>query len=90
MKHQLKNFKKGDQVVMFDCMEANASVNYGKLWTCAGDSFQRDSNNSGIEQPEVVFLEGYSGSFWCRYLQLVKIEKPKKSNLIKCLTSLFK
>jgi len=65
---KLKNFKKGQKVVMFDCMEARHPKNYGKLWTIESDSFQREKNTS-----EVVFLEGFSGSFSCGYLQLVKI-----------------
>ena len=64
---ELKKFKTGDKVVMFDCMEANASVNYGKVWECESDSFKRE-----VRSREVVFLKGYSGSFWCKYLQLVK------------------
>lgn len=66
---KLKNFKDGDQVVMFDCMEANNPKNYGKLWTCEGESFVRDKGN-----PEVVFLKGFSGSFHCRYLQIVNLK----------------
>ena len=63
-------FKKGDKVVMHSCGEANFPKYYGKLWTCESDSFKRSKNIS-----EVVFLEGFSGSFVCKYLQLVKIKK---------------
>lgn len=70
---KLKNFKKGDKVVMFECIEANHTDNYGKIWECDGDSFQREYHGTKEEQPENVFLKGFSGSFWCRYLQLVKV-----------------
>ena len=65
----MKNFKKGDKVVMFDCMEAKNPKNYGKIWECETDSFKRSSKSN-----EVVFLKGFSGSFHCRFLQLVKIQ----------------
>ena len=70
---ELKNFKKEDKVVMFDCMEANHPDNYGKVWECETDSFQRDSKLPKNKVPEIVFLKGFSGSFWCKYLQLVKL-----------------
>ncbi|MCG8883168.1 hypothetical protein G1L02_08345 [Tenacibaculum finnmarkense] len=63
-----KNFKAGDKVVMFDCMEAKHPNNYGKVWECESDSFKRDEKSV-----EVVFLKGFSGSFHCRFLQIVNI-----------------
>ena len=69
----LKNFKKGDKVVMFDCMEATLKKNYGRIWECAEDSFQHAFTGTTIEQPELVFLKGFSGTFWCKYLQVVKV-----------------
>lgn len=53
-------FKKGDKVVMVNCGESEHYA--GKVWTCSGNSF-RD-----INKEEVVFLEGFSGSFHCRFL----------------------
>ena len=53
-------FYKGDSVVMINCGEAAHHV--GKVWICRGDSF-RDINNE-----EVIFLEGFSGYFHCRFL----------------------
>ncbi len=59
-----KNFLKGDKVVMHSCIESNGK-NYGKIWTCESDSFFRGNS-------EKVFLDGFSGSFSCKCLQLVK------------------
>ena len=46
----LKNLKKGQQVVMHTCMEAEHPIYNGKIWTCKTDSYVDKSNN------EVVFL----------------------------------
>jgi hypothetical protein len=62
----MKNLKKGDKVVMFECMEAKHESNYGKVWECTCDSYDNYGN-------EVVFLKGFSGFFSCKYLQLVKV-----------------
>lgn len=65
----MKNkFKKGDKVVMFNCVEAKWVHNCGKVWTCTTDSFFREKGSD-----EKVFLYGRSGSISCKYLQLVKI-----------------
>ena len=53
-------FKKGDKAVMVNCGEGEHYA--GKVWTCKGDSF-KDNNKE-----EVVFLEGFSGYFHCRFL----------------------
>lgn len=53
-------FKKGDKAVMINCGEGEHYA--GKIWACRGDSF-KDNNNE-----EVVFLEGFSGYFHCRFL----------------------
>ena len=63
----LKNLKKGQQVVMHTCMEAEHPIYNGKIWTCKTDSYVDKSNN------EVVFLEGFIGSFSCKFLQVVNI-----------------
>ena len=56
---------KGDKVVMHTCIEAKHYE--GKIWECTTDSY----DNHGIE---LVFLDGFSGAFWTKYLQKVKIE----------------
>ena len=58
-------FKKGDKVVMHSCGEANFPEYKGKVWICLTDSFLSRSNS------ELVFLEGFSGSFLVKYLQIV-------------------
>lgn len=66
--------KNGDKVVMHSCGEAGFYK--GKIWTCSGDSFQ-NSNTA-----EVIFLEGFSGTFLCKYLQEVKINNIEESKEI--------
>lgn len=65
--------KKGDKVVMHTCLESKGK-NLGKIWTCHTDSFKCEA---GIE---VVFLEGFSGFFYTKFLQPVKIPETKKDN----------
>ncbi|WP_372648240.1 hypothetical protein [Draconibacterium sp.] len=60
-----KNFKEGDKVVMHSCVEA--AMYNGKVWECSTDSFVDKAND------EVVYLQGFSGSFVCEYLQLVNV-----------------
>jgi len=57
--------KKGDKVVMHTCIEAEQ--NHSKIWQCAGDSW----NSEGSEK---VMLYGFSGSFLCCHLQVVKFD----------------
>ena len=59
--------KKGDKVVMHTCLESKGK-NLGKVWTCHTDSFKCDA---GIE---VVFLEGFSGFFYTKFLQPIKLD----------------
>ena len=59
--------KKGDKVVMHTCLESKGK-NLGKIWTCHTDSFKCEA---GIE---VVFLEGFSGFFYTKFLQPVKLD----------------
>ena len=56
-------FKKGEKVVMHNCIEANIPKYNGKIWTCKTDSFLDRAKQ------EVVFLEGFSGYFLAEYLQ---------------------
>ncbi len=64
-KANLKNFKKGDNVVMHSCHEATLEQYKGKIWECLTDS----SKNKG--GTETVFLIGFSGAFFCEYLHFV-------------------
>ncbi|QQV90473.1 hypothetical protein Harreka1_66 [Olleya phage Harreka_1] len=57
----MKNLKGGDKVVMHNCYEA--SFNKDKVFTCREDSFISSSGD------EVVFLNGVSGYFCCRFLK---------------------
>lgn len=58
--------RKGDRVVMHTCMESKGE-NFGKIWTCRTDSFKNDAGD------EVVFLDGFSGSFDTEFLQPVSV-----------------
>lgn len=66
---QMKNFKKGDKVLMFGCMESDLEKNKGKVWQCSCDSYFNE-----YSKQEVVFLKGYSGYFSCDYLQIVNVK----------------
>lgn len=73
--------KKGDKVVMHTCDEAK--VYNGKIWICKSDEFVQ--GEIPFEQ-NLVFLEGFSGSFCTQYLQVVKEElnnNTLKETLIK-------
>ena len=65
-----RNIKEGDYVVMHTCGEAEHY--HGKLWKCKTDSFK------DINKHEVVFLEEFSGYFYCKYLQKVHLLEPHK------------
>lgn len=67
-------FKKGNSVVMHSCMESKPKENYGKIWICECDSFERGGS-------EKVFLVGFSGSFCCEFLQLVNVYKENESQI---------
>ena len=62
-------FKKDDTVVMHSCGEA--SFYKGKIWTCLTDSYLDRGKQ------EVVFIEGFSGCFSAKYLQLVELKNSK-------------
>lgn len=68
----LKNFKKGDHVVMHTCYESTLEKYKGKIWKCRTDSYL-DKGDS-----EIVFLEGFSGAFFCEFLHFVKLETEKQ------------
>jgi hypothetical protein len=63
-----QKLKKGNHVVMHTCEEANFPENYGKVWTCISDQFIE-----GVNEFNLVFLEGYPNSFQVEYLQLVNL-----------------
>ena len=65
----MKNIKKGDKVIMHSCREANFPKYKDKKIECLSDSFK---NINGIE---VVFLNGVSGYFICKYLKKVELKK---------------
>nr|WP_321357211.1 hypothetical protein [uncultured Draconibacterium sp.] len=65
----MKDFKKGDTVVMHTCCESTLPQYKGKIWTCRTDSYTDKGGH------EVVFLEGFSGCFFCEFLQLVNLQK---------------
>lgn len=54
-------FKKGDLVVMQNCIEARHAEQ--KVWKCRTDIFASSSNEI------VVFLENFSGYFSCYFLR---------------------
>lgn len=66
-KHKTSTFKKGDNVVMHSCGEANFPENKGVIWLCLTDSFLSRGDS------ELIFLENFSGSFLTKYLQIIKI-----------------
>ncbi|MFS0784757.1 hypothetical protein [Bacillus sp. 1P06AnD] len=67
--------KKGDKVVMHTCGEAEHYN--GKVWTCQNDEYV-DFKGQGIYERNLVFLEGFSGSFLTKYLQLVDLSEQQK------------
>ncbi len=56
--------RKGEKVVMHSCAEA--SHYDGKIWECETDSYDYYGT-------ELVFLKGFSGAFWTKYLQKVNV-----------------
>lgn len=60
--------KQGDKVVIHTCLESERYN--GKIWTCKTDEFIR---GEGVYKQNLIFLEGFSGSFSTDYLQKVNI-----------------
>ncbi|PVC74979.1 hypothetical protein C2I27_03575 [Priestia megaterium] len=60
-----RELKKGDTVVMHSCAEAEHYD--AKIWTCDSNQFVCSSGYP------VVFLEGFSGYFICKYLQRIDL-----------------
>ena len=63
--------KEGDKVIMHTCMEGDMK-NDGKIWTVSHDEFTRAHAKS-----PVCFLEGFSGSFACHFLQKVNLKEDQ-------------
>ncbi len=71
-KNKTETLKKGDKVVMINCMEAKR--HNGMVWECLTDSYKRESRFIPKDEvDEEVFLQGFSGAFYVKYLQLVKV-----------------
>ena len=66
--NRTETLKKGETVVMHSCGEANFPKYKGKIWKCLTDSYLSRSGQ------ELVFLEGFSGSFISKFLQIVIIK----------------
>jgi hypothetical protein len=64
---ETKNLKVGDKVRMVNCGEADHYKD--RIWVCRTDSFI--SKYGHEPKPELVFLEDFSGSFYCPYLEKV-------------------
>lgn len=60
--------KQGDKVVMHTCIESEKYN--GRVWTCRTDEYTR---GEGVYKQNLVFLEGFSGSFSTEFLQKVNI-----------------
>ncbi|MCL1654911.1 hypothetical protein M2T28_20005 [Elizabethkingia miricola] len=63
-KTKTDTFKEGDKVVMHSCYEANLEEYKNIEWTCLTSSYIDKSGN------EVVFLDGFSGCFFVKYLKI--------------------
>lgn len=67
-RQERSTLKAGDKVVMHTCMEADNPKYLGKIWTCKTDAYR----NKGHDY-DVLFLEGFSGSFATEFLQKVNV-----------------
>lgn len=65
-KTKTDTFKEGDKVVMHSCYESTLDEFKDVKWACLTNSY------IGKSGEEVVFLEGFSGSFFVKYLQPIK------------------
>lgn len=63
--------KKGELVVMHTCVEARNPKYEGKIWTCKTDQF---TQGEGAYAQDLIFLEGFTGSFASEFLQRVNVE----------------
>lgn len=61
--NRTSTFKKGDAVIMHTCGEADYYA--GMRWICRTDSYKDRAGQ------DVVFLEGFSGSFSAKFLKKV-------------------
>jgi hypothetical protein len=67
--------KKGDKVVMHTCIEAENPKNEGRIWTCKIDEY---TQGEGVYKQNLIFLEGFSGSFSTKFLQKINLESNIK------------
>jgi hypothetical protein len=67
---KIQKLKIGDKVVMHTCGEAEFPKYFGKVWTCKTDEY---TTGEGLYEQNLVFLEGFSGSFATEFLQLVDL-----------------
>ncbi|GAV11452.1 hypothetical protein [Paenibacillus sp. NAIST15-1] len=69
------SLKQGDAVVMHTCIEAMNPEYYGKIWYCKTDEF---TTGKGVYKQQLVFLDGFSGSFLTEFLQKVNVNDETK------------
>jgi len=72
----MKGLKKGDLVIMHTCGEADSKKNKGRIWVCKTDEYE---TGEGKYKQQLVFLEGFSGSFATKYLEKIKVEQNVNS-----------
>lgn len=72
----MKGLKKGDLVIMHTCGESLAPKNKGRIWVCKTDEYV--TGEKPYEQ-QLVFLEGFSGSFATKYLEKINAEQNVNS-----------
>lgn len=81
----MSEFKKGDKVVMHSCGESTFPKYKGKIWICEDNCYISSSGT------ELVFLNGFSGSFLTKYLQIVKVDEltPKLLEVLEKLVEWY-
>lgn len=72
----MKGLKKGDLVIMHTCGEADSEKYKGRIWVCKTDEYV--TGEKPYEQ-QLVFLEGFSGSFATKYLEKINVEQNVNS-----------
>lgn len=64
-KTKTDTFKEGDIVMMHSCYESTLEEYKDIKWTCLTSSYISKGGD------EVVFLDGFSGAFFVKYLQII-------------------
>ena len=62
-KNKTSTLKKGDNVVMYNCGEADFQKYKDKVWVCKTNSYIDYAGQ------EVVFLDGFTGCFLVKFLK---------------------